>query len=121
MKCPNCGLENPDSAIKCDCGYNFDKKSKESNMVYCSNCGKEIDEKAFICPHCGVKTNFITQDDGPIGGLGILCFFFPIIGLILYIIWQENKPNKSKSAGKSALWGFIISMVFWFFVGLAGG
>jgi hypothetical protein len=23
MKCPNCGLENPPSAGKCDCGYNF--------------------------------------------------------------------------------------------------
>jgi len=23
MKCPNCGLINPDNAIKCGCGYNF--------------------------------------------------------------------------------------------------
>lgn len=25
MKCPNCGLINPDDAQRCDCGYNFDK------------------------------------------------------------------------------------------------
>jgi len=25
MKCPNCGLINPESAQRCDCGYNFDK------------------------------------------------------------------------------------------------
>ncbi len=24
-------------------------------MKYCPNCGKEIDEKAFVCVHCGVK------------------------------------------------------------------
>lgn len=24
-------------------------------MKYCPNCGKEIDEKAFVCIHCGVK------------------------------------------------------------------
>ncbi len=23
MKCPHCGLENPDSAAECDCGYDF--------------------------------------------------------------------------------------------------
>lgn len=23
--------------------------------MFCSNCGKEIDEKAFVCPNCGVK------------------------------------------------------------------
>ena len=25
MKCSNCGLENPPSALRCDCGFNFDK------------------------------------------------------------------------------------------------
>ena len=24
--------------------------------MYCSNCGKEIDDKAAICVHCGVPT-----------------------------------------------------------------
>ena len=24
MKCPNCGLINPDTAMRCDCGYNFE-------------------------------------------------------------------------------------------------
>ena len=23
MKCPNCGLINPDSALRCNCGYDF--------------------------------------------------------------------------------------------------
>ena len=23
MKCPNCGLMNPDDAVKCDCGFSF--------------------------------------------------------------------------------------------------
>ena len=78
--------------------------------MYCSNCGKEIDEKAFACPHCGVKTNSISQNDGPIGGLGILCYLFPIIGLILYITWQDKKPIKAKGAGISALCGFVTAV-----------
>jgi len=29
MKCPHCGLFNPDTAQHCDCGYDFDKKVVE--------------------------------------------------------------------------------------------
>lgn len=27
MKCPHCGLTNPSTAQRCDCGYDFDKKA----------------------------------------------------------------------------------------------
>lgn len=25
-------------------------------MVFCTKCGKELPEKAYFCPNCGVKT-----------------------------------------------------------------
>lgn len=25
--------------------------------MYCKNCGKQIDDKAYVCIHCGVKVN----------------------------------------------------------------
>ncbi len=81
--------------------------------MFCNNCGKEIADNAFICPHCGVKTGHTVQDDGPLGCLGVVCFLFPIVGLILYLVWKDDKPNKSRSAGKLALWGFIIGVVLW--------
>ena len=34
MKCPNCGLENPESAIRCDCGYDFASKEAKESYVY---------------------------------------------------------------------------------------
>jgi len=43
MKCPNCGLINPDEAILCDCGYNF-KKEKLEKPKRITNIG----EKALI-------------------------------------------------------------------------
>jgi len=40
MKCPNCGLINPDEAILCDCGYNFKKEKLEKPMTI-SNIGEK--------------------------------------------------------------------------------
>ena len=25
--------------------------------MFCNNCGKEIDDNAVVCPHCGVAVN----------------------------------------------------------------
>ncbi len=30
--------------------------------MFCSNCGKEISEKAVICPNCGVPTELYRKD-----------------------------------------------------------
>lgn len=29
---------------------------KERCLMYCAKCGKEIDDEAVVCPHCGVAT-----------------------------------------------------------------
>lgn len=44
-------------------------------------------------------------------GLKILCFLIPIIGFFLYIVEKEKNPSKASSAAKSALWGFVISLL----------
>ncbi len=33
MKCPNCGLINPDTAYKCDCGYNFETRKVDPKRL----------------------------------------------------------------------------------------
>ena len=44
MKCPNCRLINPDTALRCDCGYDFQSKQvKESYLK----------DKKECCPKCG--------------------------------------------------------------------
>ena len=47
-------------------------------------------------------------------GWAVLGFFFPLIGLILYLVWKDTKPQASKSAGKGALIGVIVGVVFTF-------
>lgn len=43
--------------------------------------------------------------------LRIISFFFPIVGLILYCVWNKEYKRKAKDVGIPALVGFIISFV----------
>lgn len=51
-------------------------------------------------------------------GWGVLGFFFPFVGLILYIAWYDKHRKRAKIAGKGALIGFIVNLVFSFIIGL---
>ncbi|MBR2558928.1 MAG: hypothetical protein IKE37_00670 [Firmicutes bacterium] len=50
-------------------------------------------------------------EDAPSTGFGILSFFFPLVGLILYLVWKDQTPLNAKSAGKGALIGVITGVV----------
>jgi DNA-directed RNA polymerase subunit RPC12/RpoP len=92
---------------------------------YCSNCGTQLNSDQDVCLKCGKnisKSNFdtvVSQDNGSIGW-GLLGFFFPFIGLILYFIWKETKPLNAKAAGKGSLIGVLLAVVYGFFIGLSG-
>ena len=49
---------------------------------YCSNCGSEIDEKAEICPKCGVRVRAVRAEVKSAGIAAIASFFFPGLGQI---------------------------------------
>ncbi len=106
--------------------------------MFCKNCGKEIDDKAVICPHCGVAQTDLNKSAGklPVNGLGIAGFvvsllsfwlglFYciaPIIGLVLSAIAFTKREKHSLNG--LALAGLIISiitLVFWGIVWIAAG
>ena len=86
--------------------------------MFCKNCGKEIDDKAAICPNCGVptETTAVTPGathnaaDAPSTGFAFLGFFFPLVGLILFLCFQKTTPVRAKAIGKWALIGFIVGV-----------
>ncbi|MBQ3203318.1 MAG: hypothetical protein IJB36_06735 [Clostridia bacterium] len=99
-------------------------------MSFCQSCGANVGESVF-CPHCGYSINgqppayaqppvqYIIKPmtpDAPSKGIAWLSFFFPLVGLILYLVYHDTKPKKAASAGKGALWGFfgplIVVIVF---------
>jgi hypothetical protein len=56
----------------------------------------------------GGSTTTANPLDAPSGGFAVLCFFIPLVGLILYLVWKDEYPLKAKSCGKGALIGVIV-------------
>lgn len=85
---------------------------------FCGECGaKTVRGK---CPNCDavkeekkveIKEEIKTEDEGSIGW-GFLGFFFPLIGLILFLVWLNTKKKSSRAAGIGALIGFVVSIIF---------
>ncbi len=81
--------------------------------MFCKHCGKEILDDAVVCIHCGCATKANKDiNDAPSTGMAVLGFFIPLAGLIVWLINRETKPLMAKSAGKGALIGIIVSVVF---------
>ena len=81
---------------------------------YCTKCGKEINEDAVVCIHCGCspnETKHIKEQDSDSIGWGFLGFFVPLAGLILWLMWKDEAPKKAKSLGIGALVSTIIVVV----------
>lgn len=81
--------------------------------MYCSHCGKPIPEGADYCLNCGCAVNGSapSKDDSSSFGFALLGFLFPLIGLILYFVYEDKRPKRAKSVGKGALVGVITGIV----------
>lgn len=90
-------------------------------MAYCRRCGAPISDQAMVCPSCGEPQYSVppVRDDGGIGW-GLLGCCVPIAGLVLYLVWKDQKPRTAKAAGIGALVAVGLS-AFWYFIALVGG
>ena len=83
--------------------------------MYCNNCGAVVDENSLYCNKCGTRLdntyNAPVSEDHSSFGFAILGFFIPIVGLILFLVYEGKKPKRAKSAGKGALIGFVTGIV----------
>jgi len=76
-----------------------------------------IADSAPTCPKCGARQNVgydilpeIEIDKDPNAGLNIVSFLWPLIGLILYIAYNDKSPRRAKSCGKWAIVGTIVGV-----------
>lgn len=93
--------------------------------MYCKNCGQEINDNAVVCPLCGVQQKDLAQQTSDNGGFGwgVLGCCLPIVGLILFLVWKDSKPNTAKAAGIGALVSVGIGVLWYlliFIVGIGG-
>ncbi len=96
--------------------------------MFCKKCGSQLPDNTVICPSCGTVAEVPPQypypqqpyppyvqpkpyDTGSIGWW-FLGFFIPLIGLILFLVWRNDKPLSAKRAGIGALVGVIVNTVF---------
>lgn len=90
-------------------------------MKYCRNCGSQIDDKAVICPQCGVQQEPVaTGDDSGSIGWAFLGCCIPIVGLILFLVWKDTKPNNARKAGIGALVSVLLSVAFYVATAIIG-
>ena len=91
--------------------------------MICKYCGKEIDDNAVVCPHCGViQKEELVQNTVDNGGFlwGLLGCCIPIVGLILFLVWRDTKPKTSRAAGIGALVGVICVAVYYIVIIVIG-
>ena len=96
--CPYCG------------GYN-----NNPNGNFCENCGatlKNVNNQMYNNQNNG---DFLSRDENAFVW-GILGFFIPLAGIILFFIWKNEKPNSSKWAGIGALIRIILVIIAVFFI-----
>lgn len=104
--------------------------------MYCVKCGKQIGESDIFCTNCGQKVVRETKNNSSYNQninnvsynnntkkekndkinilLIIVSFIIPLVGLILFIAYNNKSPKFANANGIAALIGFIISMILSF-------
>lgn len=89
--------------------------------MFCNNCGKEINDAAYVCPYCGVRTPVAMQAEQrqttsedtngfAIAGL-VLAFFFPLLGLIFSCVGLSRSKKMNDVERGLSIAGIVVSVI----------
>lgn len=86
-------------------------------LIKCEECGKEISENAVSCPNCGAKNK--NNKDGASSGVKAICFFFPIIGFIIFAVNVSTRHEYADDCLWASILGIIIvPFVSWIIISI---
>ena len=116
-KCPHCG-----GVIKTI--FNFNNGEMPSSFTVsdtgATNRNDLVQGVNYTLPSAnrGAKSQNVsatqsqqTDSEGSTVGWGILGFFIPIVGFILWLIWKDEHPARAKSAGIGCLVSICLGVV----------
>ncbi len=77
-------------------------------MAFCRKCGKEINDDAVMCVHCGCATEKAARtstnqnpDYDPYSGADfvevLLSVLIPLAGIIMYFVKKDTRPKAAKT------------------------
>ena len=121
---PRSALQYASAAVQ------YSEAPRNIRPAFCPFCGMKLAPEHVFCPGCGRPVNSLNTGAGtmseaggaaympagaeadiPTGGLKVLCFLAPGVGLILYLVWKDTLPAKAGACGRSAVWGGIFWIV----------
>jgi len=80
------------------------------------HCGKELVDDAVVCISCGRQVSNYTEVNAKSASGNVwwafLSAIIPLVGLILYIVWNASKPQEAKLSGIGAIIGVFFRVVF---------
>lgn len=124
--CKNCGVEiNEGTAFCPNCGTKQDNGA--SNVVINGEPQPQVQPQPQ--PQYNTQPQYNSQpqyngqppvvDNGGFGW-GLLGCCIPLVGLILFLVWKDNKPKTAKAAGIGAIVGVVLGVLYYLLI-LASG
>lgn len=116
-KCPHCGGviktifnfnngEMPSSFTVSDTG-----ETNRNGLVQGINYTLPSANRGSKSQNVSATQSQQTDSEGSTVGWGILGFFIPIVGFILWLIWKDEHPARAKSAGIGCLVSICLGVV----------
>ncbi len=111
----------------------------DQNTRMCTGCGRQIPVEYNVCPHCGRPQNAPQygaapqpygqqpQQYEPMGALKYVLYLLSlsfIIGLIIYLIWNNDPNPEKRHVAKNCLLiaflGIVLNIVCWGALAMGG-
>ena len=88
--------------------YNGNIINSEGLKMFCKYCGTKLKDDNADCPKCGKNNRTEFNDDASDFKFALLGFLVPIAGLVLYLVWKKDFPERSSSCIKGTAAGTLM-------------